>query len=95
MFVLCATLPARSVYGQEVEDVLPKWAYLNDANTALYKYFAGQAFEILDRRRSMVLKYDTRQEWLQRQNEVKGAYNKIIGSFPEKAPLKPVITGVL
>ncbi|MGC4234911.1 MAG: acetylxylan esterase [Niabella sp.] len=95
ILVLHVTLSARPVYGQEVEDVLPKWAYLNDAHTALYKYFAGQAFEILDRRRSMLLKYDTPQAWLQRQKEVKGAYNEIIGSFPEKTPLKPVITGVL
>lgn len=78
-----------------IEDVLSSWNYIGDGRSALYGYFAGQAFEILDRRRSMLLKYDTKQAWLQRQKEVKNTYNTIIGAFPGKTPLKPVVTGIL
>ncbi len=82
-------------FGQEVEDILPKWGYFNDANTALYKYFAGQAFEKLEQRRLMLSEYDAKQEWVQRQRYVRAAYGEILGCFPEKTPLNPVITGVL
>ncbi len=78
-----------------IEDVLSAWNYIGDGRSALYGYFAGQAFEILDRRRSMLLKFDSKQAWLQRQTEVKNTYNRIIGAFPGKTPLKPVVTGIL
>ena len=80
---------------QQVEDVLPKWNYLNDANSALYKYFARQAFDMLDKRKLNLAAIDSKKGWLERQNQAKKIYEEVVGSFPAKTPLNPVVTGTI
>lgn len=82
-------------YSQEVEDVLPRWKYINDSKVSLYNHFAEQAFKMLDSRKSKLSKLTSRQGWQQRQTQVRAAYRKILGPFPKKTPLNPVITGVI
>ena len=81
---------------QPVEDILPKWKYLNnDAKVSLYKYFAGQAFSLLDKRKSDLEKINSKQGWLARQSYVQKKYAEIMGKFPSKTPLNPVVTGII
>ncbi len=79
---------------QQAEGVLSKWKYLNDANSAVYKYFAGQAFQMLDKRERNLAAIQSKKGWLERQSRTKKILSEVVGSFPAKTPLNPVVTGV-
>lgn len=88
-------LQTLSGYTQDVEEVLPKWKYITDSKVSLYNYFAGQAFSMLDDRKDKLSKLKSKQDWLKRQSQVVATFNKILGPFPQKTPLNPVVTGVV
>lgn len=92
--MLFLLLSATISHSQEVEEVLPKWNYIGDSKASLYKYFAGQAFQVLNRRKAIVSAYSSKKSWLQRQDHVRKAYAAILGQFPAKTPLNSVVTGV-
>jgi len=88
------TLLFLKLQSQPVGEVLPKWNYLNnDANVWLYKYFAGQAFNFLDKRKSELERINSKKGWLARQSLVSKKYTEILGKFPSKTALNPVVTG--
>lgn len=80
---------------QEVEDVFPRWLSITDAKSSLYKYLTNHAIAKLDDRKASVLKNKSARDWQQRQNQVKATFDKILGSFPKKAPLNAMTTGVV
>lgn len=89
------TLLFLKLQSQPVEDVLPKWNYLNnDAKVSLYTYFSGEAFNLLDKRKSDLEKINSKQGWLARQTFVRKKYAEIMGRFPSKTPLNPVVTSI-
>lgn len=93
-FVFC--LGTASVAGQERDlKVYPYWSYYSDVSNVLYETLCETAFQQLDERKSLIGNLRTEEDWANRQKEVKETLMEILGPFPEKTPLNPVITGTI
>ena len=81
----------------EVEDlsVLGSWKYIGDMSNALYNHICSIALAQLDERRLIVEELKTRDDWVGRQAELKKILAELVGEFPARTPLNPVITGKL
>lgn len=71
------------------------WKYYSDIENSQYKYFCTKAFDYIKERDSVIATLSTKEEWLQRQKQVRTKLEKLIGGFPEKTPLNARVTGVL
>ncbi|MBO9616888.1 MAG: acetylxylan esterase [Dyadobacter sp.] len=93
----CSFLGAsNSLFAQEDLSVYGYWKYhQNTAGQLFYDALSERAFSQLGHREAVVLRLTTRQQWQQRQAEVRMKLAKAVGPFPEKTPLNPVITGTL
>ena len=83
-------------YAQEEDlSVNNFWTYNGDMTNALYEHICEYAFAQIKERWSYVGGLKTKEEWLNRQAEAKKIMTEIVGEFPAKTPLNPVITGTL
>lgn len=78
---------------QEDYSVLNYWKYYSDAENTLYKMQSALSFDMLDERKEAISNLKTKEDWINRQEQVRISLQKILGPFPEKSPLNPVITG--
>lgn len=67
--------------------VLEFWQIYSDTPNALYKVFASEALDHLRRRTEAVARLHTQTEWSQRQKEMRGVLQDLVGPFPERTPL--------
>ena len=88
LFLALGTANAQSDYS-----VLGYWEYYSDAENSLYKQQSDIAFRQLEERNQEVSMLKTKEDWKQRQDKVRATFMDIVGPFPEKSPLNPVITG--
>lgn len=89
-------LGAVTAVGQERDlKVYPYWSYYSDVTNVLYETISETAFQQLDERKSLIENLKTEEDWVNRQKEVKETLMEILGPFPEKTPLNPVITGTI
>ncbi|WP_025765111.1 alpha/beta hydrolase family protein [Dyadobacter tibetensis] len=80
--------------GQNEFDVYNYWKYYEgEPSKALYKQMAQLAFGQLEQRRKDMKDLKTPAQWKQRQETLQSKLALSVGSFPEKTPLNPVITG--
>ncbi|MCR4308266.1 MAG: acetylxylan esterase [Candidatus Berkelbacteria bacterium] len=93
LFLISCTLLA----GQEEENLntLDQWIEWSDAKNMLVHHLNDQAFKLLDDRDKMIAGLNTKEDWSERQEEVKNILMNIVGPFPEKTPLNPKITGIV
>ena len=82
-------------HAQENLSVNRYWTYNGNMTNALYEHICGYAFDQINARRLHVGGLQTKDDWLNRQMELKKIMTEIVGEFPEKTPLNPVITGTL
>ena len=84
-------------YAQQPEDlsVNPYWTYNGDMSNALYQTIYDHAAEQIKERWSFVGSLKSKSEWEERQTKTKKILAEIMGEFPEKTPLNPVVTGTL
>ena len=68
------------------------WSYYGDVSNSLYKHICNMAFDQINHRRSVVKQLTTENDWRQYQAEIKGKLQDVMGVFPPKTPLNPVIT---
>ncbi len=83
------------VYSQVDVEVLEKWEVYQSQNHALYDRLASEVFEKMEERKELVSKINTLEEWKGRQQVLRQTFDEVIGSFPEKTPLKPQIVKVI
>jgi len=84
-----------SVYAQEDLSVNNFWTYNGDMTNALYNHICSCAFSQINERWAYVGGLKTKEEWLNRQAETKKIMAEMVGAFPAKTPLNPVITGTI
>ena len=82
-------------FAQEDLTVNSYWTYNGHMSNSLYDHICSHAFTQLKERRVNVGRLKTEQEWANRQAEAKKIMGEMIGEFPAKTPLKPVITGTI
>lgn len=75
--------------------VYPYWQHLNDPSNILYETLSKTVFSKLEERWKEIASFQTKDECLERQNRVRLSLKEVIGDFPEKTPLNPVVTGIL
>lgn len=83
-------------YAQEEDlSVNNYWSYNSNITNTLYDQICSQAFTMIKNRWSFADELKTKNDWENRQVEVKKIMREIIGEFPAKTPLRPVITGTI
>jgi hypothetical protein len=92
---LAIILSGMNAFCQSNYSVLDYWKYYSDAENTLYKMQTAYAFDLLNQRKAEIAQLQTKEDWKRRQEKVKRAFEKALGTFPEKKPLNPVITGKL
>jgi len=68
-----------------------RWLHYSDASNSLYHHLAHQAFDLLDQRSIEQTNFETLDDWISRQIEIREILINILGPFPEKTPLNPQI----
>ncbi|MVN92997.1 prolyl oligopeptidase family serine peptidase [Mucilaginibacter aquatilis] len=66
-----------------------------DAANAMYHYFARQAYGYLNDRSTQISKLSALKDWQARQERMRNKLGKAVGAFPQKQPLKPIITSTI
>lgn len=92
---LMILISIQSIHAQNEEGLFNYWQFYSDIENSLYKHFSTLAFEQLESREKEVELIKTKADWLQRQSKVQKELGQIIGTFPNKTPLKAQITGIL
>lgn len=80
---------------QEDLNVLHHWIRWNNGGSLLMQHLTEQATVLYQRREREIAQLKTKEDWQTRQRFVRERLKSIFGSFPEKTPLKPVITGTI
>ena len=83
------------IHAQEDLSVNNYWTYNGDMSNALYQHICSYASAQIKERWHYVDGLKTRDEWLNRQAEIKKIMAETVGEFPAKTPLNPVITGII
>ena len=89
-----ATLSAAPATKDEFQ-LLDRWLIWSDSGTMVMRHLTNQAMPLLDQREANIAKLRSREDWLARQNHVRGALDGIIGTFSQNSPLNPQVTGVV
>ncbi len=97
LFLSLLMIKANITFAQEAEvlNVFDRWIEWTDGKNMLVHQLNKQAFGYLDIRDKEVAALKTKEDWINRQNKVKGILKTTVGPFPEKTPLNPKITGVV
>ncbi len=93
LMVCFAALLPNLLYGQLDFDVFPTWKNIPNPSNNLYELFLDEATTSLAARDRKIRGLSTKEEWIQRQNFVRNKLLDLIGAFPEKTSLRPIITG--
>jgi len=75
--------------------IFDRWIEWTDGKDMLIHHLNKQAFSLLDKRDDIISGLRTKEDWINRQRNVKDILMKIVGPFPEKTPLNAKITGVI
>ena len=92
-FVLTFGFTANLLSEDEDLNVLKGWMAFTDNENALFNHLHNLAFDYLDKREKDISQLRSKEDWQQRQKQVKKVLSDIVGPFPEKTPLNPKITG--
>jgi len=87
VFLFPAILPVQAQ--EERLEVMSRWVEYSDPENMLIHHLNRLAFGHLDLRDKLVAGLKTKQDWLNRQREIKEKLLKLVGPFPEKTPLNP------
>lgn len=80
---------------QENLNVFQQWIRWNNPGSVLMHHLIAQADVFYAVRDREIEKLTTREDWLERQKQVKAKLMKLVGPFPEKTPINARITGIL
>jgi dienelactone hydrolase len=75
--------------------VFDNWVEWSNGSNMLQLTLNRQAYRLLDEREKEITALKTGTDWKTRQAKVKTVLSEIVGTFPEKTPLNPVVTGTL
>jgi hypothetical protein len=76
-------------------EVLDNWVRWSNAHNLQELYLYEQACNYLDIREDEIAKLKTKSDWQKRQHHVRKILMELVGPFPERTPLNPMITGVI
>jgi dienelactone hydrolase len=100
--LLLSQLPASAQIPSSVDlepeeenlDVLRQWISWANPGSLSIRYLNAQATVQYEARAKSVARVQTKSDWLKRQTAVKAKLQKLVGAFPARSPLNPVIRSV-
>ena len=84
-----------SAEGAEELRVFHRWIEWSNGGAMLMKHLNAEAFRHLDERDRVIAGLRSAADWKRRQKETYETLLDIVGPFPERTPLNPVVTGVI
>lgn len=84
-----------SVSAQENLSVMDYWKYHRAEPNLIYSQLMSKASAQLEKRKVEVSGLKTQADWSARQRKVSSILQEIVGPFPVKTPLNPVVTGTI
>lgn len=75
--------------------VLSRWLQYAEASDALVRHVSAEALQQVAARKKLMDAVQTAGEWRERQAWIRQALSKAVGSFPERTPMNPQITGIV
>jgi hypothetical protein len=75
--------------------VFDKWIGFNNGGSFLANHLIEEAMDHYDKRDKIIAGLKTADDWKKRQQEIRKTLMEILGPFPERTPLRPVVTGTL
>ncbi len=95
--LLIAILAAPPLVTSQSEDlnVFTRWFEWADAPARLQLHLNSVAFDLLDRRRAEVAQLRTAADWERRRAQVRASLARVLGTFPERTPLRPRVMGTV
>ena len=72
-----------------------EWTYFSKLDNIFYRTIADGVFHELEARREQIQGIQTKAAVEERIKVIKGRFAKLVGPFPEKTPLNPVVTGTI
>ena len=94
IFIIILLIPILGFSQTSTLNVISNWRQYDNADNALYNYYASQAFKLMNERKADIATITTKAEWEKRQKKIKKLLSELIGEFPEKTPLNAKILGV-
>lgn len=80
---------------EENLQVFHQWLRWSNGESFLAHHLLKQAFDLYEKRDQEIARLKTPDDWSRRQQTVREKLMTILGPFPAKTPLQPVITGVI
>ncbi|MDA0196537.1 MAG: acetylxylan esterase [Bacteroidetes bacterium] len=80
---------------EENLNVLDDWITWNNPGSLLINHLTKQAHNFYYIRDKEIAQLTAREDWIRRQQAVKAKLIELVGPFPEKTPLNPIITGLI
>jgi len=91
--ILLTSFP--SLFAQIDVSLFEYWQFHSDVENCMYKTSCELAFQQLEQRQSEVAGLKTREEFLDRQSQVRLKLERLMGPLPAKTPLNARVTGVI
>lgn len=91
---LLVLVPIIAFSQEETLEVLKNWRKYSNVENALYNHYLSQVSVLMDEREADISKLKTKKDWANRRVQIKKTLARLYGTFPEKTPLNPSITGV-
>ena len=95
--VALITVLCQGVSAQEAEDLrlFHRWIGWSDGGAMLLKHLNAEAFRHLDERERIIASLRSTADWKRRQRQTYETLLEIVGPFPQRTPLNPIVTGVV
>src|SRR5206468_445923 len=95
LLVTILAAPPRAAPQSEDLNVFTRWVEWADAPARLQLHLNSVAFDLLDRRRAQVARLRSAADWERRREQVRASLARVLGTFPERTPLRPRVMGTI
>ena len=83
------------IHSQEDVKLFDYWEFYSDSENSMYKTSCSIAFEQISERKEEILQLSSKDDYINRQLEVKQKLSQLLGPMPDKTPLNARVTGVI
>lgn len=83
------------IHSQEDVKLFDYWEFYSDSENSMYKTSCSIAFDQISERKEEISQLSSKDDYINRQLEVKEKLSQLLGPMPDKTPLNARVTGVI